>query len=784
MKPRSGHARRWGKVLAVLAGILSLARAAHADGLGDLESLLSEQIVTSASKQAEGASSAPALSTSISADDLRRYGIKTLAEAVNFLTLGVTVAENLNGGEIGARGVLLTGDRGSHFLLLVDGHAMNEPLRGSAWFGVGAGVPMEVIDHIEVIVGAGSVLYGSNAMLGLINVVTKRAKDNAGLHLVAESSIPTSVRAGAGYARQFSLFGKEGEVSAHAEYYRQAGPYMTFGPVNTGVDAFTGNPGRNTRDVLGTGIWGGTQSSHSPFARVPAAIARITLGNFELNYRESHYDHSAPTGIGNYDDPGTQQTEVRRSFDLKYHRTLSALLDVSTRLYGDYFSFRDDLIASRGSLCPYINGHNLPTCDVVDKGSAMWAGLDLQTSWDWLHDARFVTMAGADLRLNTMQTSHDKQFVDPGQADDGASVLAASQKIPGIDASDMTLGAYLQQTWTPTPALHFNGGVRLDRDPRFSPVLVKRLSGNWEAWKNGLLKLAYAEAFRAPSWDESNDSAAGRIAANASTTLNGIEAVAEQPGINLGTPLKPETVQSIEGSIQQKLGAHRFLFGGFYSRWSNLVQLRQLSAAETTEATRNSLTAPAATGVPMTQYQNAETIDNYGLNLAIDGSFGFDTLHYGLSGTLAEAKLKTSQVQAQATGTAELLRNGNSAPSVFGNARLAFVPGGVFPTIAVAAQFMGRRQPDQYLVLADGTIEEPFAPPQLEGRLTLSGVVPKLKHLTYRLLVDYALAGSGPYVVGPVMAVSSSQTLTFTQTPPQLIPVDKLRITLGFQLDY
>ena len=62
-----------------------------------------------------------------------------------------------------------------HFLVLVDGHAMNEPLRGSAWTGVGSGVPIEIIDHIEVIVGPGSVLYGSNAMFGLINVVTKRA---------------------------------------------------------------------------------------------------------------------------------------------------------------------------------------------------------------------------------------------------------------------------------------------------------------------------------------------------------------------------------------------------------------------------------------------------------------------------------------------------------------------------------------------------------------------------------------------------------------------------------
>lgn len=780
----SGRVRGWGRVvLAGVAGLLSVSRAARADGLGDLESLLSEQIVTSASKQAEGASAAPALSTSLSSEDLRRYGIKTLAEAIDFLTIGARTSENLNGGEIGSRGVLLTGDHGSHFLLLIDGHAVNEPLRGSAWFGVGAGVPMEMVDHIEVIVGAGSVLYGSNAMLGLINVVTKRAKDNAGLHLVAETSLLTDTRAGAGYARQFSLFGLDGEVSAHAQYFRQAGPYMTFGPVNTGVDAFRLGPGINTRDITATtGVWGGAPSTHSPFAQVPAGILRFMLGNFELDYREVHYTHAAPTGIGNYDDPDTQQSEVRRSVDLKYHRSLSALLDVSGRLYGDYFSFQNDLVGTRGALCPYTSRATglQATCDFLDKGTALWTGLDLQTTWDWLHDGRFVTMAGADIRWRSLQTSHDKIDVEAHK-----SVLSIAEKIQGVDTSDTTEGAYLQQTWTPIPTMHLNGGLRLDRDPRFDAVLVKRLSANWESWKNGLLKVAYAEAFRAPSWDESNDSAAGRIAANVVNTPNGQDAVASGTNLNFGQPLKPETVQSFEGSIQQKFGAHRLLLGGFYSRWHNLVQLRQLSAVETSQAARNSLTAPAAKGVLMTQYQNAQDIDNFGLNLAIDGTLGFDAFQYGMTLTVAKAKTISSQdAQVGAITTAEVERNGNIAPNVFGNARVAYVAGGAFPTVAVAAQFMGKRRPDQYLLMANGDIVEPYAPRQVELRLVLSGQVPKIKQLSYRLMGNYSFADQGPYAVGPLMGVANSATTNFAQTPPMLIPVDRLRITLGLQADF
>ena len=159
-------------------------------------------MVSTASKTSERASSAPALSTSISADDLRRYGIKTVSEAIDFLSLGVATSDNLNGGEIGARGVLITGDRGSHFLLLLDGHAVNEQVRGSAFFGSGAGIPIEIIDYIEIIVGPGSVLYGLNAMLGLINVVTKRVRDWSGVKLMADSAVPTTLRVGAGGGRR------------------------------------------------------------------------------------------------------------------------------------------------------------------------------------------------------------------------------------------------------------------------------------------------------------------------------------------------------------------------------------------------------------------------------------------------------------------------------------------------------------------------------------------------------------------------------------------------------
>jgi outer membrane receptor protein involved in Fe transport len=106
-----------------------------------------------------------------------------------------------------------------------------------------------MIDHIEVILGPGSVLYGAQAMLGVINVVTKRAKDFTGARVVAEGeaslapnkpggppapSFPgglgTGYRLGAGYGREFSLGGKPCELTLGREKNAKHGPPRPLGP--------------------------------------------------------------------------------------------------------------------------------------------------------------------------------------------------------------------------------------------------------------------------------------------------------------------------------------------------------------------------------------------------------------------------------------------------------------------------------------------------------------------------------------------------------------------------
>lgn len=728
--------RRRRLALALLAVLPSgaFAGSARAEDLSDLEGLLSEQVVSSASKQPERASSAPALSTNLSAEDLRRYGIKTLAEAIDFLSLGVATSDNLGAGEIGARGVLITGDRGSHFLLLVDGHAMNDQVRGSARFGVAAGIPIELIDHIEVIVGPGSVLYGSNAMLGLINVVTKRAKDYGGVRLIAESALPISLRVGVGAGHKLTLFGHEGEATGQIEYFKQKGPSFFFGAENTGVDPFTGQPGRYSRDSTGTGIWGGRTATRSLYADGPAGLARLVLGNTELALHGSSFRQAVPTGGGDFDDPGTVEREWRGSVDLKHVHAFSTLLTVAGRAYADYYKFESAFITSRGALCPF----GQVTCDYSNGSRGIWGGVELQSTWDWTRTGQAVTIAGVEVRERLVGTSSKAFDVTTGQP-----VYPAPA---GLDVHDTTTAAYLQQTWSVTPNLRLSGGARLDHDSRFPVVLTPRLAASWTAWRGGTLKAAYAEAFRAPSWDETSVATDRRIAADA---------------------LAAEKVQSVEASAQQQFGPHRLLLGAFYTDWSNLVELRTLSDAETIQAIRDGkTTVPFTPGVQLTQYRNVASIHNYGVNAGIDGALGYSRFRYGLTltGAVADRHLAS---------TVERLV---VAPQWFGNARLAYTPEGKLPTVALAAQFIGSRAADH---ANDGNfVPTPSAPAQAQLRLCLSGAVPGIKGLTYRLLANYALPDRGPYVIGPVT------TALPTQPTAQLNPVDRFRTTAAFQYDF
>ena len=159
-------------VLGAQCASLGLAQASEIDNFS-LAQLLDTK-VSSAAKYEQPERDAPAAVQVITAAQIAQHGWTNLAQALNSLP-GLYGNNDRLYDYQGARGLAIAGDYNTRFLLLIDGQRNNDNVYGQALLGSEGWLDMSVIERIEYIAGPGSALYGSNAMLGTINVITKQA---------------------------------------------------------------------------------------------------------------------------------------------------------------------------------------------------------------------------------------------------------------------------------------------------------------------------------------------------------------------------------------------------------------------------------------------------------------------------------------------------------------------------------------------------------------------------------------------------------------------------------
>ncbi|NRA36316.1 MAG: TonB-dependent receptor [Polyangiaceae bacterium] len=679
-------------------GVLSFVLDANADN--ELDALLSEEVITTASRTPESSRTAPGISTSITAEQLRIYGLRTVAEAIDFIAIGVSTAgPNDFGGEaeLGSRGVMLTGDSGNHFLLMIDGHAINEVSRGTARFDRGAGIPLEVVDHIEVTVGPGSVLYGNNAMLGVVNVILKRGGEVDGGYLLAGASSMRSYRVGAAVGQDFKMFGEEGQLLLAAEHYERRGPEFSVGLQNAPETA--GATTRTSRDNSQPGIWGGTLHDGN-YAQVPAIVLAMDLGNFQLYGQAKHADFGNPMGPYLFDEEGSHQLDKSMWFDLRHRLVLPHGVDLISRVYVDAFSRRHVTMRDSFICAPDVGD----VCEYEILNVSRWAGLELRTSIDWFEDESWLTSFGVDERVRYVGSRTDRLQESTG--DRYTASLATFSR------TDVAFGAYVQQLWNATDDLAFNVSARVDEGERYDPVVSPRAAVSLGVWEGGVAKIMYAKAFRAP----------GRLATDAD--------VEERLPPD---DLRPEIVQSGEITFEQAHAAHRALFGVFGSQWTDMTELHVLTRAE--RIARYGAGVDDYVPYEIDQLRNVGTIRSYGFNLGYRGSALDRQLSTSFSLTYAHSE------EVRADGNRKL----TVAPSLSGNARVAYFVADDWPTVGLAASYQGSR-------LANGAHSRDFVPipeadEQLSLKATLSGW---MGPMSYRVSADYAMTDHGPYTIGAV----------------------------------
>ncbi len=204
----------------------------------DLTELSLEELmdvkVTSVSKKSQTLADAGAAVFVVTGEDIRRMGVTSIPEALRMVP-GLYVARiDANKWAVSARGF---NDRfANKLLVLIDGRSVYTPLFAGVYWEAQS-VPLQEIDRIEVIRGPGGTLWGANAVNGVINIITRQAKESQG-SLVSVGYGPEE--------RGFTTFrygGKRGDSLHYRVYGKAFSRDTSFSPTGAHDDWQLGQGG-------------------------------------------------------------------------------------------------------------------------------------------------------------------------------------------------------------------------------------------------------------------------------------------------------------------------------------------------------------------------------------------------------------------------------------------------------------------------------------------------------------------------------------------------------------
>jgi len=288
-----------------------------------LEQLLNVE-VTTVSRQPEKWFDTPSAIQVITQEDIRRSGATSLPEALR-LAPNLQVAQvNSRSWAISARG--FNNGLANKLLVLMDGRTLYTPLFAGVFWDV-QNTLLEDVDRIEVVSGPGGTLWGANAVNGVINIITKSAKDTQGTLLMAGGGTFLRDIVGARYGDRlgenvyFRLYGQYfdredsllpngqdamndwhlGQGGFRLDWLPQGGDTITFegdaysGSIQQPVAGTTGVDGQNL-----LGRWThpiGQDSDFSAQVYWDRTYRRIS-GSFseELNTYDVDFQHRFPIG--------------------------------------------------------------------------------------------------------------------------------------------------------------------------------------------------------------------------------------------------------------------------------------------------------------------------------------------------------------------------------------------------------------------------------------------------------------------------------------------------------
>ncbi|MGB5727070.1 MAG: TonB-dependent receptor [Thiogranum sp.] len=480
----------------------------------DEESLFTEEIpsVFGASKYEQRLSEAPASVSIVTADEIRKYGYRTLEDVIDSVR-GLYTTNDRNYGYLGIRGFSRPGDYGTRMLMLLDGQRVNDALYDSTNVDRNFLVDVDLIDRVEIIRGTGSSLYGSNAVLGIINVITKQGRDFKGGELAASGGSHNTIENRASYGNKYSS-GLEMLISGTN--------FDTDGDDRLYYPEFD-DPATNN----GIALDGDDEENKTLFTKV--SYADFTA---QLNYtdREKRFP-TAPYGTV-FNDRRNYTEDEQLTLFLNYKHSFANQVELNADINYGHYDYHGEYV---------YDYSETDTPDLViwdDDAKTDWWRYELQASV-YSFD-RHKLIAGAEYRDNTKQDQ---------SANDPFDVYLDDQRDSDV------WGVYIQDEFKVTDKLTLSAGVRHDDYDTFGGTTNPRAALIYNPLAKTTLKLIYGQAFRAP---------------NAYELYYHDDYFTTKPA----NDLDPETVKSTELVLEQGIGRHfNAVANLFYYNMDDLITL-------------------------------------------------------------------------------------------------------------------------------------------------------------------------------------------------------------------
>jgi len=426
--------------------------------------LVSSDLVDAASRYSERAEEAPASVSLISSQELRAMRYPTLAEAVRG-TRGLYLTDDRSYTVVGFRGLAI-GSYGKRVLVTLDGMPTNDGWGWGSSSGLDLRTDLEDIERIEIVRGPGSVVYGTSAFSGVVNLVTRyrdvpsgmetgvsvaadgvfRARMRLTQHFGAHSGVWTSLAGGFAEGRDFFF----------PEYVADGPPEV--GGYSRGLDG----------------------------ARFATLTGRAWWRDLSVAWSLNSYLKHLPTGQYEslFGDGRTRQSDTRGFVEARFEPRIGAKATSLTRLYANLYAFR--------SYYPYS----------PDEG-----GLD-RTSFDnvWFGaEQRFVLSPSPTWSANL---GSEVQAVPDAHTREGSEIGGAY-----LNARERLLLAalYANVDVRPLDNLKLSTGARLDYYSNSGASLNPRVALTATPYPGGNLKLLFGKAFIAPSIQETSYAYSGLL---------------------------------------------------------------------------------------------------------------------------------------------------------------------------------------------------------------------------------------------------------------------------------